>query len=74
MVFGHKKNTDIPTATAANGAGVAPSETATQVDSHGNNNTHLAATGAAPPRGKGGIGGHEKFSFAKWIKLWGPDL
>lgn len=70
MVFGLKKNTEVP-ASSVNGAGVAPSETATQVDSHNNN---IATPGAAPPRGKGGIGGHEKFSFGQWIKLWSPDL
>ena len=68
MVFGHKKNTDVPV-TSTHQAGVAPSETATV---HNNNTTTSVAAPAT--RGKGGIGGHEKFSFGKWLKLWGPDL
>ncbi|KAL7414199.1 phosphatidic acid phosphatase type 2/haloperoxidase [Mrakia frigida] len=64
MVFGRKNKETLPS--TANS--VAPSEAGT------GRTVNADQTTAAPTRGKGGLGGHEKFSFGQWIRLWGPDL
>lgn len=30
--------------------------------------------GMAPTRGQGGLGGHRKFTFGRFLRLWGVDL